>query len=275
MRISFIVLAILLIVSCSFNNGEFLDQHNETDVSIDRSIKHFEERDDGSVRVTDCIPQSCQNPVFSPDGEKIVFTRWVNGYNKGPADIVKVNLKSLKEEMLVKDAKIAADGAIYKVIKNIQQFDTSKSNNLKAWIYKIAKNCAIDILREKEKQFPFQSSEEHEETTGLQATKNLWQESDFPQSKQNLLATEILNKALHSLSPRNQKILTEKSYGLTHKEIGKQLDATEGAIKVAHHRALEKLKQQYINILDAMDNEEITSMLKSHLYGKPSEKTTN
>lgn len=172
------------------------------------------------------------------------------------------------------DAKIAADEAIYKVIKNIQQFDTSKSKNLKAWIYKIAKRCALDILREKEKQFPFQSSEEQEEK-GFQATEDICQGTDCPPSKQNLLATEILNKALHCLSPTDQIVLTEKSYGLTHKEIGEQLNKTEGAVKTAYHRALAKLKNQYINLLDSMEEEEIKLVLKTYLYEKPSEKAAN
>ncbi len=45
-------------------------------------------RSDGAVRLTaPDFPDSDQNPAFSPDNNRIIFTRFHNGYNIGPAQL--------------------------------------------------------------------------------------------------------------------------------------------------------------------------------------------
>ena len=53
----------------------------------------YETRPDGAVRLTD-PPEgaSDQNPAFSPDGTHMVFTRFENGYNIGPAGLFLLEL---------------------------------------------------------------------------------------------------------------------------------------------------------------------------------------
>jgi len=47
-----------------------------------------EKRRDGAVRLTEPpAAASDQNPAFSPDGTKLLFTRFDSGYNDGPADL--------------------------------------------------------------------------------------------------------------------------------------------------------------------------------------------
>ncbi len=53
----------------------------------------YETRFDGAIRLTDPPPDaSDQNAAFSPDGTQIIFTRFENGYNIGPAGVFLLGL---------------------------------------------------------------------------------------------------------------------------------------------------------------------------------------
>lgn len=48
---------------------------------------------------------SCQNPAFSPDGKSILYTRFSNGYNKGPSELIIINLKTREEHVLISSSE--------------------------------------------------------------------------------------------------------------------------------------------------------------------------
>ncbi len=52
-------------------------------------------------QLTHSSPQSSQNPCFSPDGQYLVYTRFVNGYNIGPSELVKVKIDGSEERVIV------------------------------------------------------------------------------------------------------------------------------------------------------------------------------
>ncbi len=55
----------------------------------------YETRPDDAVRLTDPPPKaSDQNAAFSPDGTQLIFTRFENGYNIGPAGVFLLDLTS-------------------------------------------------------------------------------------------------------------------------------------------------------------------------------------
>jgi TolB protein len=60
-------------------------------------------RVDGAMRLRIPLDGSLQNPAWSPDGRRIVFTRFRNGYNRGPADIYIVDLAAATLSPLVAD----------------------------------------------------------------------------------------------------------------------------------------------------------------------------
>ena len=60
-------------------------------------------RSDSAYRVPIVLDGSLQNPAWSPDGESIVLTRFRNGYNKGPADLVVYDYESGEIKILVSD----------------------------------------------------------------------------------------------------------------------------------------------------------------------------
>ena len=61
------------------------------------------ERSDSAYQVPISLDGSLQNPAWSPDGNAIVFTRFRNGYNEGPADLVVYNIENGETRMLVFD----------------------------------------------------------------------------------------------------------------------------------------------------------------------------
>jgi len=61
-------------------------------------------RNDEAIKITHAYPRSCQNPCFSPDGEYIVYTRFLNGYNLSPSEIVKIRIDGTDEKVIVSSA---------------------------------------------------------------------------------------------------------------------------------------------------------------------------
>ncbi|MEK7461200.1 MAG: endo alpha-1,4 polygalactosaminidase [Patescibacteria group bacterium] len=71
-------------------------------------VGSFETRADGAWRLTSGTGSaSFQNACFSPDSQQLVYTRWRDGYNQGPADLVARNLASGEERLLVGDGDSA------------------------------------------------------------------------------------------------------------------------------------------------------------------------
>ncbi len=67
-------------------------------------------RQDSALKITNSLPRSCQNPCFSPNGNYIIYTRFMNGYNIGPAEIVKIRIDGTQEQIIV--ANSGADNVI-------------------------------------------------------------------------------------------------------------------------------------------------------------------
>lgn len=58
-------------------------------------------RADQAKQLTYGSPASSQNPVFSPDGAYIIYTRFRDGYNSGPSELVKMRVDGGGEQVIV------------------------------------------------------------------------------------------------------------------------------------------------------------------------------
>ena len=64
--------------------------------------KEFEvKRQDNAIKIASFSKYSCQNPVFSPDGQYLVYTRFLRGYNIGPSELVKIKIDGSAEKIIV------------------------------------------------------------------------------------------------------------------------------------------------------------------------------
>jgi TolB protein len=62
-----------------------------------------EQRADGAVRLIDTPAEaSDQNPAFAPDGSSMIFTRFEEGYNDGPAGIFRLDLTTGDDNRLTR-----------------------------------------------------------------------------------------------------------------------------------------------------------------------------
>lgn len=87
-KIVLIVIMIFSLVSCDKDNEEV----NEVN------------RGDDAIKITSASPKSSQNPCFSPDGQYIVYTRFLEGYNTGSSEIVKMKVDGSDEKIIVEAA---------------------------------------------------------------------------------------------------------------------------------------------------------------------------
>ena len=84
----------IFLISCYNGSDDESDGKNHSNNS--------EERNDSAIRLTFSeYPASCQNPTFSPDGNYILFTRFTKGYNTGPSELVKINISTLEETIII------------------------------------------------------------------------------------------------------------------------------------------------------------------------------
>ena len=162
------------------------------------------------------------------------------------------------------DGLEVVNDTFYKAVKNINSFDVDKGTKFSAWLARIAINTTIDKYREQEKS-PIKQSIEERADKGIQDTERLWQSTGNHENEIELLSKDLIKEALKKLSDTDQKILMERAWGQEYKRIAILLNKNENAVKVAHHRALKKLKKEYVNLLESFEDKEKEAALRAYL----------
>lgn len=132
------------------------------------------------------------------------------------------------------DAEDVLQETTIKIFKNIGQF-TGEAHQLKAWIYRIATNESIMLLR-RHTRF-YQSIDSL--TPALQET--MMTENDLDMSK----AENILQKKLLTL-PTQQRIVFNMRYydNMTYEDIAKVTGKKVGTLKTTYHFARQKIEDE-------------------------------
>lgn len=138
------------------------------------------------------------------------------------------------------DAEDATQQAFVNAWKAIQMFQSGA--NFRAWIGRIVRNTAIDVMR-KRREVPFSAYE----GTGYE-TEQFVVVDDSPSPEARAMERESHTYAhtlLGALSTDDQEIvLLHVSDGLTFREIGDILDTPLHTIKSRYRRALQRLKEE-------------------------------
>ncbi len=119
---------------------------------------------------------------------------------------------------------------LMKVFKNLAGFRGEAS--LKSWIYRIAHNEALQLLRKNKRQVTTHSKELQED--------NLYADPYFKGEKIHELLLEAVGRL-----PERQKQVFELKYfeDFKYSEIAKMLHVTEGALKASYHHAVTKITE--------------------------------
>jgi RNA polymerase sigma-70 factor (ECF subfamily) len=162
------------------------------------------------------------------------------------------NKEMLQTEEEFKDAYQAHAGSIYKFIfwrtKDVQLSEdltsttfqkawSARSNfkggSAQAWLYRIARNTLFDYWR-KTKEITSDDIIEHQEDDHATTAELLDKQSEV----------EKLQGALSKL-PKDMRDIIELRFieGLSSKQVAKQLDLTDGNVRIIQYRALKKLRE--------------------------------
>lgn len=141
--------------------------------------------------------------------------------------VMRAGISSEQAEEIVQEVMLT-------VWRKADQFDPKRAQ-VSSWVYQIARNRQIDVIRKEHRPMPDELSEE------------LRREPDAEPDASQILVVEQeavqLKKALENLKPDQRKII-EKAYmgELTHQEISAQTGLPLGTIKSRIRLGLERLR---------------------------------
>ena len=152
------------------------------------------------------------------------------------------------------DSEEIASDVLFKVYKHIKEFDPNRGAKLSTWIFEIAKNTAIDYLRQQASQRKKLSSESTVEYVDVELAEKRGQidASYYRETIPRLEFEEeteaedvlLLRQAFDSLSVPDKDILRMKQV-LEYEEIAQREKITVNNARVRHKRAKEHLLALY------------------------------
>jgi RNA polymerase sigma-70 factor (ECF subfamily) len=176
-----------------------------------------------------------------------LISKYLDGDEKSLEVLIKRYIKQLygfAYKYMRDDARAddVVQEAFIKAWKNLRNFDIN--GNFKAWLFSIAKNTALDLLKKK-RAVPFS---EIENENG----ENFFEESipdTLPLPEDFLIKKTLkgdVKKMLSRISKKYQEVISLRyEDGLTFREIAKVLGEPLNTVKSRHRRAIATLKDSF------------------------------
>lgn len=139
------------------------------------------------------------------------------------------------------DAEDITQDTFLKAWKSLKKYNPSASK-FKTWLFRIARNSAIDFLRKK-KHIPFSQFET--ESGANMLTETVADAEELPDALlMKLEDAKELHATLEELPPKAREILLlYYTNDLTFEEIGEMLGEPANTVKSRHRRALQALRK--------------------------------
>lgn len=146
-------------------------------------------------------------------------------YRRYSADIYRYCLRCLASP---EDAEDATSQVFIQAMARLNQL---QNDNFRPWLFCIAHNVVIDILRRRK---PVANIDSIDVDSGALAS---------PESVAlNAELRALLDSALSTLSDRDRQVVHLRLAGLSGQEIADALQCSHAAVRVAHHRAIERMR---------------------------------
>lgn len=145
MKLFKILNSLLLLVYLSGGCNNEKSNVDEPDQSHEPGQRIY--REDGAYKVDIAQNGSLQNPVWSPDSKSLLFTKFRNGYNKEPADLLIINRENNNIKTLVSDGSgnINLPGSSWNSKTNTIVFASSREPHDEIYIIKDTGNPGDEI----------------------------------------------------------------------------------------------------------------------------------
>ncbi len=169
-------------------------------------------------------------------GDRAEFARLVEAYS---SPIYRLGLKMLGDQQNAEDV---LQNTFLKALQHIGNFEARSS--LSTWLYRIAANEALMLLRKKRPEVPIDEPASEDDEISLPTQFTDW--ADMPENE--LLSVEgrrHLNDAIHALPEKLRVVfLLRDIEGLSIRETADALNLTETAVKTRLLRARLNLREQ-------------------------------
>jgi len=146
------------------------------------------------------------------------------------------------------DAEDVVQETFLRAYRQLKRFESR--SNFSTWLYRIAVNCSLDLIRKRRRQDDHPSDPPSEEDTMHQLR------DEAPTPDRVVFGAEIQKKVdsvLSTLGPKERAAFSLRHFeGMSIEEIGAVLGLRQSAIKNSIFRAVQKLRQELKPVVNSI-----------------------